>query len=51
MVILKLFDYKNQQQNNYYFFAYQEGAKHVESDKINDGESAATRHLLPGVVV
>lgn len=50
MVIPKLFDYKNQQQNNV-FFAYQEGAEHVESDKINDGESAATRHLLPGVVV
>lgn len=33
------------------FFAYQEGAEHVESDKINDGKSAAARHLLPGVVV
>lgn len=30
---------------------YQEGAEHVERDKINDGKSAATRHLLPGVVV
>lgn len=51
MVIPKLFDNKNEQQNIFFFFAYQEGAEHVESDKINDGESAATRHLLPGVVV
>lgn len=34
-----------------YTCAYQEGAEHVERDEIDYCESAATCHLLPGVVV
>lgn len=30
---------------------YQEGAEHVEGNEIDDGEAAATCHLLSGVVV
>lgn len=36
---------------NFYFCTYQKGAEHVKGDEVNYCKSAATRHLLPRVVI